>query len=132
LPLARVQVWLDRSGVTGRRARRARRALLDLLYGERRVGPVWLLRADPGSPFLEQLRSSGAARRGALAVALALGQVALSLLGWLLLGRVALGGSLEPAWLLAWSLSAYGALPFQLGSAQLGSRALQAIAEQLD
>jgi ATP-binding cassette subfamily B protein len=131
LPLARIDAWLEQSGVSERRARRARPALLDLLYGERRVGPVWLLQADPGSAFLGQLRDTGAVGRAAAAVLLSVAQVAVSLLGWLLLGRVALGGSIEPAWLCAWGLCLLSALPFQIAAAKVGSSVLQTLAEAL-
>jgi ATP-binding cassette subfamily B protein len=131
LPLARIEAWLEQTGVKGRRARRARRALLALLYGERRVGPVWLLRPDPGSSFVHQLRDARVLRLGGTAAALSLLQVVLSLLGWLLLGRVALGGSIESAWLVAWSLSLFSVVPFQIASARLGGSALQCVAEKL-
>ena len=99
----RVDGWLSVARVTGRRAARAKSALLTQFLSDRRVGNVWLLRPDPGSSFVRQLRLRGALRRVVTFVAASLGQVVANVVSWALIGNSALNGFFESGWLFAGS-----------------------------
>jgi ATP-binding cassette subfamily B protein len=106
--------------VKGRRAGRAKSALLEQFLSDRRVGNVWLLRPDPGSSFVRQLRLRGAFGRVVTFVAASLGQVAASVVSWALIGNGALDGFFESGWLFAWILMSLSAIPLQLATAWAG------------
>jgi ATP-binding cassette, subfamily B, bacterial len=124
LPHKRVDYLLDVATIRGRRARLARASLLGLYLSEARVAGLWILRHDPGASFTHQLRQSRVLARAAVALSASIGQVAITLYGWVLLGRAALTGVVEPGWLLAWILACLSALPLQAAAMQLGGRAL--------
>jgi ATP-binding cassette subfamily B protein len=119
-PSQRVEAWLSVARVGPRRAVRARRELLGHFLSDRRVGDMWLLRADPGASFWRQLRRRGAPRRAMAFVAASLAQVTASVVGWALIGRGALDGMVEPGWLMAWALVAISAVPLQFVTAWSG------------
>jgi ATP-binding cassette subfamily B protein len=124
VPHKRVDYLLQTARIRGRRGRRARDRLLGLYLAEARIAGLWTLRLDPGASFSAQLRRSGVLRRAALAFALSIVQVSITLYGWVLLGSGALAGAIEPGWLLAWVLACLSALPFQVGTLWLGGRLL--------
>lgn len=124
LPEKRVAYLLSIAGINARRARRARNELLGLYLSETRIADMWLLRMDPGASFATQLRNKGVLRRATLSLALCLGQVIATLCGWVILGRSALAGVVEPGWLIAWLLSCLSALPLQIATIWLGGRLL--------
>jgi ATP-binding cassette subfamily B protein len=118
----RTERWLAAANVRDARRSRARRELARLFLAERRIGGMWILRADPGASFLTRLRREGAvARVGWFALASA-AQVAASVLGWLLVGRGALSGSAQDGWLAAWAIVALTAAPLALVTSHLGTR----------
>jgi ATP-binding cassette, subfamily B, bacterial len=116
LPHKRVDYLLETARIDRRRARRARGQLLGLYLSETRIAGMWTLRLDPGAPFHSQLRRSRVLRRAALALALSVVQVSITLYGWVLLGGGALAGAIEPGWLLGWMLACLSALPFQVAT----------------
>src|SRR5262249_25577648 len=108
-----VGLVLDRAGIRGRRAARARGAVLRQLVGPARVGGCWLPRPMAAGGFQAQAREARLLRLlltllGAHALA-----YGLWLLSWGLLGWGALQGRLDPGWLLAWLLLLLTALPFR-------------------
>jgi ATP-binding cassette subfamily B protein len=87
-----------------RRRRRARRALLAAHLAEAPGVEVLLLGSSAARPLPAQLLAARLpSRAGALAAAQAALE-ALSLAGWVLLGRGLLAGRIEPAWLYLWAL----------------------------
>ncbi len=119
---ARVDMWLDVAKVTGSREKRARRALFGHFLAERRVGDMWLLRADPGSSFARGLAHGGSRRRAGLIVVVALAQTAMTMLSWLIVGRAALSADVRGSWLVTWILVSLSAVPLQLAGAHLAGR----------
>ncbi|OJY30473.1 MAG: hypothetical protein BGO98_27550 [Myxococcales bacterium 68-20] len=121
-PSQRVDAWLAVAGVSTRRAAKARHELLKHFLEERRVGEMWLLRADPGSSFWGELRRVGVLRRAAWFALMSVAQVVASISGWALLGRSALSGALDRGWLVTWMLITLTAVSLQLASMHLGGR----------
>lgn len=90
----------------------------------------WLLRLPPGAGFGSQLIASGARRQFIALAAAHAAQYLLWIAAWWLLGRAALLGRLDSAWLIAWALALFTLAPLQLaamwfqGSLALGAGAL--------
>lgn len=108
--------------IAPQRRRRAERALLGERLGAVPVRGVWLLRVDPGDDFVGQLRQAGVARRLAAMLTTQLGLYGLSGLAWAILGRSALRGTLDRAWLLGWALALATTIPLQLSLSRHGAR----------
>lgn len=106
--------------VPPRRRARAERALLRERLGGVQVPGCWLVRMDPGEGLGRQLARAGAPGRLGRMLALQLGLYALGGLGWYILGRGALEGTLDRAWLLGWGLALLTMIPLQLRSAWEG------------
>ena len=119
---ARVDPGLKAAHVVGARAARARRALFGYFLDERRVGDMWLLRADPGASFARGLARGGSLRRLASLVLVALAQTALTMLSWVLVGRAVLSADVRGSWLVTWILVSLSAVPLQLAGAHLAGR----------
>lgn len=114
------RAMLEAVKVPPRRLERAEAALLRQRLGGFRVRGCWLLRADPGESLLRQLRFAGAYRRLARMFAVQLGLYAASGVGWYILGRGALEGTLDRAWLGGWALALLTTIPLQLLAAWHG------------
>ncbi|QDU66471.1 ABC transporter ATP-binding protein [Engelhardtia mirabilis] len=100
----RVEARLANAGLRGHRLRRAREEWLAQSLGAVPLFFGWVLRPRPGSPFLRQLRSSGALADLARSVAThGLAHVTF-VAAWIALGRGALTGHFEPGWVLLWLL----------------------------
>ncbi|MFZ4663557.1 MAG: ATP-binding cassette domain-containing protein [Caldilineaceae bacterium] len=80
----------------------------------------WLLRAPPTGSRWRQLRQAGLVAPGAALLGGYVAQLGLTLLAWGLIGRSAITGTLEPAWIGAWALLLLTALVVQAwaGNAQ--------------
>jgi ATP-binding cassette, subfamily B, bacterial len=130
-PSERVDRWLSVAHVDPRRLARARRELLTHFLAERRVGGMWLLRADPGASFWRELRRKGVFGKAASFAAASLAQVVVGVVGWALIGSSSLDGVVERSWLLTWILVSLSAIPLQLASASLGGRIAADIAAVL-
>ncbi len=100
-------------GVPAARRARAQRALLDEWLGATQLAGSWLLRMSPGANFAHQVRQAGLVQPFLLIVGVHTIQQVLSLIAWALIGRGALDGRLEPAWLVAWLVILLTAIPFQ-------------------
>lgn len=111
--LRHVDELLQRTGIGGRRARRAREALLDETLDRYRLGGCWLLRQPPGRSFLGAVRTIDLPRRFAVVVGAHALVYALWLLAWIAIGRGALAGRAEPSWLAAFGLLLLSAIPFR-------------------
>ncbi len=85
-------------------AQRTRAALLREQRGDAPIGDVFMLRLSPGSPLRGQLWQARLVRRiAAIAIGHAV-QYGLWIASWWMLGRGALAGRLDPAWISAWAL----------------------------
>jgi ATP-binding cassette subfamily B protein len=123
----RVEQVLDAAGVRGRRRQRVRRAVLRRLLASARVGGCWLLRPAGGTGLAARAREAGLPRLLAGMLAAQVAAFGLFLLSWGLLGRMTLGGRLDPGWLQAWLLLLATLVPFRLlASAAEGLVALRA------
>ena len=110
-----VESVVAEAGVAPRRRARAAEALLGEHLAEADVGGCWLLRLPPGrNPWLAVRRTGLRRQLATIAGAHLLGTV-LFLLSWYAVGRGALGGRLEPAWLLGWALLLASSIPLRLG-----------------
>lgn len=117
-PGMRVDKWLERANVPEKRARRARRQLVDYLLAERTVDGMWLLREDPGSSFARQLRRRGLLGLATRFVLASVAQVAMAIGGWAMIARGALQGVVEAGWLAGWALLCLSVIPLQAMASQ--------------
>jgi len=101
-----------------RESRRPRvvRALIAERLRARRFPAGWLLRVPPSARFRDQLVVSGVRRRVLLLAAAHTIHYAFWILAWWLLGRAALQGHVDPAWLAAWTLALFTLIPLQLAA----------------
>jgi ATP-binding cassette subfamily B protein len=81
--------------------------------GEDSIGAAWLLRFPPGRSLLEQALREKLGRRLVAIVGTSLVASALALFAWILLGRGALDGRFEPAWIVAWVLCLVSTMPLR-------------------
>ena len=134
---------LEAAGLPEAGRSKARRGLLRERLGRELCGRVLHVQPSPGSGFLGQVRFAGLTGRLALLAAAHAAHYLLFILGWWLLGRGALSGTLEMGWLWAWGLLLMTLLPLQamafwnqgilaLGLGALLRRRLLAGALQLD
>ena len=91
-------------GSSQRRRRRAERALLIASLGGEQIGGMWMLRPEPGSSFLHQLRRLGVPARLATVTLAHVAQFGLLVASWWLIGRGVFGGRFDEGWLTAWAL----------------------------
>jgi ATP-binding cassette subfamily B protein len=105
---------LTEAGVAETRRERARLALLREQFSSVQVGGGWLLRMSPGASLWQQARHEGLWRPLLALFGAAFIQQGLVVFAWWVIGRGALSGQFEQAWLLAWALVLLTAIPFQL------------------
>jgi ATP-binding cassette, subfamily B, bacterial len=105
---------LERAGIASARRSRVRGRLLRQLLGAARVDGCWLLRLPPGAPFVDQLRQERLPRQLAAFVAVHVANLLVTLGAWAMVGRGALGGRLDPSWLVAWALLLLTTVPLTL------------------
>lgn len=109
-----IEAVLALADIDPRRRERTREALLTERFGQLRIDGAWILRPAPGSSFWAQARHARVHRLAArLVIAHGLNYV-LMLASWWTLGRGALSGHFDPAWLIAWALLLISAIPFRL------------------
>jgi ATP-binding cassette, subfamily B, bacterial len=111
-----VERLLIEAGTPKRRLARARAAILRERLGQRRVSGGWLLRMPPGASLRRQLGEAGLLRSLASLFGLRIVHYALLMTAWLLLGRGALNGQFDHAWMTAWALLLLTAVPFHLSA----------------
>ena len=103
-------------GVAAGRRQKVVRALLANRLRSRRLGAGWMIRVPPGGSFGAQLVAAGARRQAILLAAIHAAQYCVAIGAWWLLGRAALLGRLDEAWLGAWALALFTLVPLQLAA----------------
>jgi ATP-binding cassette subfamily B protein len=98
------------------RRQRVVRALVAERLRSRRFQAGWLIRVPSSGSFRAQLEVAGARRRLILLAAAHTAHYAFWILAWWLLGRAALKGHVDSAWLTAWTLALFTLIPLQLAA----------------
>ena len=109
-----VDCLLVATGVPPHRQARARQAILDEQLGEARIAGCWLLRQLPGANFWSQIRRARLPRYVAILTAADGVSSVLQAVGWWIILQGALQGHFDSAWLWAWCLVLFSAVPFQV------------------
>jgi ATP-binding cassette subfamily B protein len=114
-PLSReVQPLIELAGIPEQRRERARSALIRERLRNKSVTSFWKLRIPPGASFTDQLRQAKIPSRFLALIFAYLGEYALWILSWWLVGKGALEGTFDSGWLLAWALLLLTIVPFRL------------------
>jgi len=109
-----IATLLSEANVPEERQAATQSAILREQLGSVPIGGCWLLRLSPGDDFLKQIRYARLPRQLLIILGASfIGQL-LMLLEWWLVGRGALEGHFEWAWLSAWALLLFTAIPVQL------------------
>ncbi len=111
--LPEVDRLLNQAHVPARRRQRARAAILRERLGHARIGG-WLLRLHPGARTWELARQARLPRLLVTFVGAHALQYFLWIASWVLIGRGALQGRLDPGWLLAWLLLLLTLVPLRM------------------
>ena len=114
-----VQPLIELAGIPQQRRERARSALTRERLRNKSVTSFWKLRTPPGASFTRQLREAKIPSRFVGLIGAYLGEYALWILSWWLIGRGALEGTFDSGWLLAWALLLLTIVPFRLLSTWL-------------
>jgi ATP-binding cassette subfamily B protein len=123
LPLvAESERLVAETGITASRRPRVVRALVAERLRSRRLQAGWLIRVPSSAGFGGQLAVAGARRRLILLAAAHTLHYAFWILAWWLLGRAALKGHVDSAWLAAWTLALFTLIPLQLAALWLQGR----------
>src|SRR5687767_468830 len=109
-------------GVAASRRQKVARALVAGRLRSRRLEAGWMVRVPPGGSFGAQLVAAGARRQVILLAAIHAAQYCVTIGAWWLLGRAALLGHLDEAWLGAWALALFTLVPLQLAALWLQGR----------
>jgi ATP-binding cassette subfamily B protein len=114
-PLSReVQPLLELAGIPQQRRERARAALIRERLRNKTVTSFWKLRIPPGTSFARQVRQAKIPSRFVGLIGAYVGEYALWILSWWLIGKGALEGIFDSGWLLAWALLLLTIVPFRL------------------
>ena len=119
---AETERLVDDIGVSAARRPHIVRELLAGRLRSRQVEAGWLIRVPAGASFRSQLVANGTHRRAIVLAAIHGAQYLLMLATWWLLGRGALMGRLDAAWLTAWALALFTLVPLQLTALWLQGR----------
>lgn len=117
----RDRAFFELVGMEGERRERVREALYQEMFGALQLSAGWILRFSPGAPMLQQVHT---ARLERPIIAILIAQIALqglTLIGWSLISRQALQGTFDGAWLMAWGLLLFTAIPIQMWMATSAS-----------
>jgi ATP-binding cassette subfamily B protein len=121
-----VDALLSRAALDASRRGLAHQGMLRRVLAHRMVDAGWSIALPPNAPFASQLRQAGVGRSVITILSMQVAKQCLGLLGWWLIGRGALHGQLEPAWLIAWGLAALSTIPPSIvGGWTRGTTALQ-------
>jgi len=119
-PLSReVQPLIDLAGIASDRRERARAALIRERLRDKTVTSFWKLRIPPGAGFAHQVHQAKIPSRFLALIFAYLGEYALWILSWWLIGKAALEGTFDSGWLLALTLLLLTIVPFRLLSTWL-------------
>jgi ATP-binding cassette subfamily B protein len=102
--------------ISASRRPRVVRALVAERMRSRRLQAGWLIRVPSSGSFLDQLAVAGARRRLILLAAAHTAHYGFWILAWWLLGRAALKGHVDSAWLTAWTLALFTLIPLELAA----------------
>jgi ATP-binding cassette subfamily B protein len=125
-----IQQTLDRAQIPPSKQARARDAILRERLSSKRIRGIWLLRLPPGASFGEQLRQARIPGRLLTLAGVHALQYLLWILAWYVVGSHALGGAVDRAWLIPWSLLLLTLVPLRVlitrlqGSIAIGAGAL--------
>lgn len=103
--------------VPRRQRSRVRSAILRERLAELRVEPPaggWLLRSSPDISFAKQVAQARLPKHLAVVICAHTILHLLGIAGWYVVGRGALQGNLDPAWLIAWALALFSTVPLRL------------------
>jgi ATP-binding cassette, subfamily B, bacterial len=109
-----IDALLTEASVSEDRRPRARALLLAQQFGQVQVARCWLLRLSPGTSILTQMRHKRLQLPLIGLIGANLVQQILVVLSWWIIGRSILVNRFDWAWLLAWALVVFTAIPFQL------------------
>ncbi|MBI3980065.1 MAG: ATP-binding cassette domain-containing protein [Chloroflexi bacterium] len=109
-----VEQLLADAGVPERRRERARRAIVQEQLSAARVAGGWILRLSPAAGMWQQAVEARIYRPLLVLLGATLGEQLLSLVSWWVVGRSALTGQFDPAWIMAWGLTLFSMIPLQL------------------
>ncbi|MGW8250737.1 MAG: ATP-binding cassette domain-containing protein, partial [Anaerolineales bacterium] len=96
------------------RRQRARKAILGEQLGAIRIPVGWLLRLSPRARITSQMRHGGVFTPFLILVSLHFVQQVISILSWIVIGRGIFQGNFDIAWLAAWVILLFTAIPLQL------------------
>src|SRR5262245_24074770 len=99
--VAEVEALLTQAGIPVRNRLRVQRALMQERLSGRRFGGCWMLRPPPTGSFWAQALHARLPRRLLAMIAVFAGVYLLEIAGWTLIGQGALGGRVDPGWLVA-------------------------------
>ena len=112
--LAEVEQVIEAVGIARRRRPRARRAILAERLSAERLSDCWVLRLPADASFWQQMRQAHLPRRVVGLLGAYVTQYLCWLLAWWLIGRGALQGRVDRAWLVAWGLLLLTLIPLRL------------------
>lgn len=129
------RAWIDpllgELGIEHHRQKRVQAAIVNELVGGAPLEVGWLLRLAPSAGMARQWRQFGLHRQGLQLLVGYLIYQGLQIGAWVLIGRGALNGRFDWAWLLAWALILLTSLPFQLWADDAQKKALTTLAALL-
>jgi len=112
--VGQIDQLLAEAGVSENRRAHARMAILREQLSPARIGGCWLLRLSPGANLWGQARHARLSRPLLMLIGAHIVQQILLIFAWWVIGRGALQGHFDWAWLLAWALILFTTIPFQL------------------
>lgn len=110
---AEVDQLVQEAAVPGRRRSQVRAAILRERLIDVRIGPFWIVRTPPGGSAWAIARQAGLQWRIAAVIVAHAAEYVLWILSWLLVGKGALQGRFEAAWLIAWALLLFSMVPLR-------------------
>lgn len=120
--VAEIDEMLAEAGIDVDRRRHVRDAILRERLSPLRIEVGWLLRLAPGANLWQQVYHARLFRPLSTLLGAYLIQQLLLIISWWVIGRSIFSGHFEKAWLLAWGLVLFTAIPFQLLMAYAQSR----------
>ncbi|MGH8533558.1 MAG: ATP-binding cassette domain-containing protein [Gammaproteobacteria bacterium] len=111
---AEVEALLRQANILERKWPTVKHVLVQERIAAQRFGGCWLLRIPPTGSFRAQVSYARLPGRLVAMLAVFAGLYCLEIVGWTSIGRGALGGRLDPGWLVAWALLLLGTVPLRL------------------
>jgi ATP-binding cassette subfamily B protein len=114
--VAESELLVAATGIRSSRRPRVVRALVAERLRPRRLQAGWLVRVPSSASFSRRLAAAGVRRRLILLALTHAAHYAFWIAAWGLLGRAALRGHLDSAWLRAWAMALFSLVPLQLAA----------------